>query len=282
MNASPSNIFKIAAFSDGQIGGNPAGVALYSNLPSDSDMQRIAADVGFSETAFACLIEQSRWRVRYFSPTIEVPFCGHATIALGAVLALKHGDGAYSLVLNEANISVEGQAAGLHLTAVLQSPSTRSQIAPTSLVDDVLRLFGYDRTDLDQRFPPAIAHAGADHFVVLLNSRDALARMKYDFELGKKLMARNGLVTLLFGYSEGAQRFHTRNAFAFGGVYEDPATGAASAALAGYLRDIGWAHRGEVEIIQGEDMGMRSIIRANIPAEVGRSIRVSGTARIIE
>ena len=76
--------------------------------------------------------------------------------------------------------------------------------------------------------------------------------------------------------------FHTRNPFASGGVYEDPATGAASAAFAGYLRDIDWPHQGSIDIIQGEDMGMRSRLRADIATEPGSSIRVSGSARIME
>ena len=88
-------ILKIAAFSDGDTGGNPAGVMLGEVLPSDADMQRIAAKVGFSETAFAAPTDAG-WRVRYFSPENEVPFCGHATIALGAALALQHGDGVFA------------------------------------------------------------------------------------------------------------------------------------------------------------------------------------------
>ena len=82
-------ILRIAAFSDGNAGGNPAGVAITEKHPPVEAMQRIAADVGFSETAFACPAG-SGWRVRYFSPESEVAFCGHATIALGAALALKH------------------------------------------------------------------------------------------------------------------------------------------------------------------------------------------------
>ena len=70
-----------------------------------------------------------------------------------------------------------------------------------------------------------------------------------------------------------------RNAFASGGVVEDPATGAAAAALAGYLRDIDWPHNGNVTIIQGEDMGMRSIIKMEIPSALGSSIKVTGTVR---
>jgi len=89
----------IAAFSDGTTGGNPAGVAICKTLPTEFAMQQIAADVGFSETAFA-EPRAGRWRVRYFSPETEVPFCGHATIALGAALAMDHGDGVFGLALN--------------------------------------------------------------------------------------------------------------------------------------------------------------------------------------
>jgi predicted PhzF superfamily epimerase YddE/YHI9 len=72
------------------------------------------------------------------------------------------------------------------------------------------------------------------------------------------------------------------SAFASGGVYEDPATGAATAALAGYLRDLGWPHGGAIDIVQGEDMGSRSRLHADIPAEPGSSIRVSGSARWLQ
>jgi PhzF family phenazine biosynthesis protein len=220
--------------------------------------------------------------VRYFSPAVEVPFCGHATIALGSVLALKHGDGLFSLRLNETEITVEGRTEDERFSAALHSPSTRSRPAPASLVSEVLRLFGYQPTDLDERIPPAIAHAGADHLIMMLNTREDLGRMRYELEAGRNLMVRDGLVTILFGFCETQQLFHTRNPFAYGGVYEDPATGAATAAFAGCLRDIGWPHHGVIDIVQGEDMGMRSRLRAEIPPETGRSIRVSGTARLMD
>jgi PhzF family phenazine biosynthesis protein len=81
---------------------------------------------------------------------------------------------------------------------------------------------------------------------------------------------------------ETPQLFHVRSAFAAGGVVEDPATGAAAAAFAGYLRDIGWPHGGAIDIVQGEDMGLRSLIRAEIGEVAGSSIRVSGTARFMD
>ncbi len=274
------DILKIAAFSDGDAGGNPAGVSISDQLPAEAEMQRIAAEVGFSETAFAAPLGAG-FRVRYFSPESEVPFCGHATIALGAALALQNGDGVFTLKLNQADITVEGRRDGERIAAALQSPPTRSAGAPADLVAAALDLFGYTEADLDPRIPPALIHGGADHLVLVLNRRSALAAMTYDLDAGRTLMNRAGWVTILLAYAETPQLFHTRNPFASGGVYEDPATGAASAALAGYLRDLEWPHQGVIDIVQGEDMGLRSLIRAEIPPAPGSSIRVSGTARIM-
>ncbi len=274
-------IQKIAAFSDGDSGGNPAGVVMANAFPADATMQNIAAEVGFSETAFAVPIDTG-WRVRYFSPETEVPFCGHATIALGAALALRHGDGVFPLTLNHAEITVEGRRNGELIVAALQSPPTRSAVAIPQLVTSALELFGYSPDDLDPRLPPALAHGGSDHLVLGLNSREALAAMKYNLNDGRSLMNRAGLVTIVLAYSETAQVFHSRNPFASGGVYEDPATGAAAAAFAGYLRDIAWPHGGVIDIVQGEDMGMRSRLRAEFSQISGSSIRVSGTARVMQ
>lgn len=274
------NVQRISAFSDGQTGGNPAGVFIADQLPDTAEMQRIAAEVGFSETAFATP-EGADWRVRYYSPESEVPFCGHATIALGAALALKHGDGVFTLNLLRSRITVEGRRADGKISAALQSPPTRSAPAPASLVAEALRLFGYTADDLDERIPPALAHGGADHLVLVLKTRAALAAMKYDLADGRTLMNREKLVTIMLAYAETPQLFHTRNPFASGGVYEDPATGAATAAFAGYLRDIAWAHGGVIDIVQGEDMGLRSLIRAEVPPTPGSSIRVSGLVRLM-
>ncbi|MDW5415763.1 PhzF family phenazine biosynthesis protein [Iodobacter sp. CM08] len=274
------NVLKIAAFSDGSQGGNPAGVALCDALPDAPTMQRIAKEVGFSETVFA-EPDPSGWRLRYFSPESEVPFCGHATIALGAALALQAGDGVFQLQLNHAKISVEGHAQGGELTAALQSPPTHSSAAPAELVTAALKLFALDQQDLDSRINPALAHGGADHLVLLLKSRAALAAMHYDLDSGRQLMKDAGLVTILLAFAENDQLFHTRNPFASGGVYEDPATGAATAAFAGLLRDINWPHGGVINVIQGEDMGMRSLLRAKIGPTLGESIRVSGSAHLM-
>jgi PhzF family phenazine biosynthesis protein len=82
-------------------------------------------------------------------------------------------------------------------------------------------------------------------------------------------------------HAESPRRFHARNPFPIGGIYEDPATGAAAAAFAGYLRDLSWPHGGAIEIIQGEDMGMPSRLWVEITPEPGASVRVSGKARLM-
>lgn len=275
------DVLKIAAFSDGNIGGNPAGVLIGDALPEAAEMQRIAAEVGFSETAFAAR-EGDNWRVRYFSPESEVPFCGHATIALGAALVRQFGDGTFPLVLNQARITVEGFRDGANIAAALQTPPTRSKPASPELVAEALALFGYAASDLDPAIAPALIHGGADHLVLALKSREALSAMRYDLKAGQVLMRREGLVTILLVHAEAQRLFHTRNPFASGGVYEDPATGASTAAFAGYLRDIGWPHGGAIDVVQGEDMGMRSRLHAQIGPEIGDSIRVSGTARMMD
>jgi PhzF family phenazine biosynthesis protein len=268
---------RIAAFSQGANGGNPAGVVLCEVLPPAGRMLAIAAEVGYSETVFAAPSELG-WRVRYFAPEIEVPFCGHATIALGAALALAHGDGTFTLELNDARITVTGRRDPV-LMAALQSPRTRSEPAPKELVAAALGLFSYTAADLDSRLPPTIAEAGARHLVLALTSRERLAAMQYDQEQGRQFMMAAGIVTISLVHAETSTRFHARNPFAAGGVYEDAATGAAAAALAGYLRDLGWPHGGMIEILQGEDMGVPSRLRAQITSEPGASIRVSGEAR---
>jgi PhzF family phenazine biosynthesis protein len=135
-----AGVLRIAAFSDGAAGGNPAGVWIGASLPHDTRMQRIAHAVGYSETAFAAPVGEG-WRVRYFSPEAEVAFCGHATIALGAALAQQVGDGVYALTLNDAAITVEGRREGDgRISAALQSPPTRSSAADPALVAAAVRL----------------------------------------------------------------------------------------------------------------------------------------------
>jgi PhzF family phenazine biosynthesis protein len=274
------NILKLAAFTHNGQGGNPAGVAFCDGMPGDDEMLKIAKEVGYSETAF--LVEQvDGWRVRYFAPELEVPFCGHATIALGAALGERCGEGQYSLLLNGSEIRVKAERTADGFSATLYSPVTFSEDAPQDYVDAILAGFNFTRDHLDPAFPVRFASAGARHLIFFLRDRRTLAEMKYDFDLVRSLMMAEELITISLLWPESDEVFHSRNAFASGGVYEDPATGAAAAALAGYLRDIGWPGKQEFTILQGEDMGMCSRLQVAFTPNPGESVAVSGEVRAI-
>lgn len=276
------NVLKLAAFSHDGKGGNPAGVAFCNEMPSDEEMLKVAKEVGYSETAF--LVKQGDgWRVRYFAPEMEVPFCGHATIALGAVLGERFGEGEYKLALNDSRIRVRADKLEAGFITTLQSPETHSEDAPKDFVDRILAAFiNLTMNDLDPRFPVRFANAGAKHLILVLKERKTLTEMKYPFDEVKALMNEQGLITISLLWNESDEVFHSRNAFASGGVYEDPATGAAAAALAGYLRDIGWQGKNTFTIQQGEDMGMPSRLVVKYGPKIGESVSVRGETRYIE
>ena len=282
--ASEGGILRLAAFAiDSTAGGNPAGVLIADSMPEVSTMQATAAAVGYSETVFSAPEGPAAWRVRYFAlDGGEVSFCGHATIALGAALAQKKGDGVFDLRLNDGvEITVEGRREGDQVAAALQSPPTTSVAASAGLISDVLDLFGLSSAQLDPRIPVSIASAGSTHLVVALKERATLASMAYDLEAGRQLMTSHGLLTIQLLHAESDTRLCARCAFASGGVYEDAATGSAAASLGGLLRDIKWPHHGRVEVVQGVEMGMPSRLVVEITDGIGESIKVSGIARAI-
>lgn len=270
-------IERIAAFALGGAGGNPAGVVIGAELPAPAEMQRVAREVGYSETAFAAP-EGAGWQVRYFAPEGEVAFCGHATIALGAALGRRFGAGIYPLQLSQARITVEAMQGPEGWQAALASPPTHSRAMPQALRDALLAGFGLTEADLDPSLPPSLANAGVTHGVLALASRSTLAAMEYDFDPMRALMLRKGLTTISLLWRESAGVIVSRNAFASGGVVEDPATGAAAAALAGLLRDLGQG-TGHFTIRQGEDMGAPSLLEVSAGPEAGGSVRVAGLAR---
>ena len=272
-------IERIAAFALEGRGGNPAGVVIGDALPSHAEMQRVAREVGYSETAFAAR-EGDLWQVRYFAPESEVPFCGHATIALGCALGQRFGEGRYDLQTSQARISVEAALIDAGWQAVLTSPPTWSKPMPPALQAELLRQFGLTEADLDAILSPHLAHAGATHAVLALHNRATLAAMHYGFETMLALMQREGLTSISLIYREDADTFVARNAFAVGGVVEDPATGAAAAALGGLLVDLGRS-AGSFTIRQGEDMGAPSLLHVTVTGQKGAGVRVGGSTRLL-
>jgi PhzF family phenazine biosynthesis protein len=271
------SLHRLAAFTDRADGGNPAGVWIGENLPGAEDMQRIAAEVGFSETAFICPEAGFDRTVRYYSPAAEVSFCGHATIASGVVLGREQGAGIYRLETAVGRVPVAVGPSEERWVASLTSVAPAHEPAPAKLVDGALAALRWEKKDLDLSIPPARAYAGAWHLVLAAAERKVLAALDYDFAALKTLMLQDGLTTLQLVWREQPGIFHSRNPFPVGGVVEDPATGAAAAALGGYLRNAGLIRApASILIRQGEDMGRPSRLDVRIPETGG--IVVSGTA----
>lgn len=274
---------RISSFSRGNAGGNPAGVVLADELPPAQEMQQVAADLGYSETAFAAP-DGEGWRVRYYAPVGEVAFCGHATIALGAALGAREGAGTYMLNLRDDRIAVAARQENGIWHAALQSPRTWSKPMAEDLRHGLLDAFALSDDDLDPALPPLLAFGGVQHGILALRARATLSAMAYPFEVMRDLMARHDLITVSLLYIHGPRSFVSRNAFASGGVVEDPATGAAAAALGGALVDLDWdglGQGGRFDILQGEDMGMPSEITVDVSGHPGDSVRVSGATRWI-
>jgi PhzF family phenazine biosynthesis protein len=269
-------VLRYSAFTTDPAGGNPAGVVLDAGELTEAEMRRIAAEVGYSETAFVTPEAEAEYRVRYFSPLAEVDFCGHATIATAAVLAERVGPGTVTFHTNVGPVIVGTELTGGLATATLTSVPPRSRPATDVELAEVLTALRWARTDLDPRFPPHVAFAGAEHFVLGAVSRERLAKLDYDFDALGGIMRHAGWTTVHLFWAEDSRRFHARDPFPIGGVVEDAATGAAAAAFGGYLRTVGHIETGRITISQGVDMGRPSELVVDIGAAPG--IRVTGHA----
>ena len=233
--------------------------------------------LAFSETAFVAPSTGFDRTIRYYSPEVEVPFCGHATIATGVALGELSGEGTYTLTTTVGEVPVTVSSKDGQRQASLTSVKPSHTPASEALVSKALSALGWQPDQLDLSIPPARAYAGAWHLILAVAQADRLANLDYDFEQLKALMLQDGLLTLQLIWRESFEVFHSRNPFPVGGVVEDPATGAAAAALGGYLRDTELISVPSTIVIhQGETMGRPSRLGVDIPASGG--IVVSGTA----
>ncbi|MER7080689.1 phenazine biosynthesis protein PhzF family [Saccharopolyspora kobensis] len=274
-----TEIQRLVGFSSDPNGGNPAGVVLDAVGLSDAEMLRIAADVGYSETAFVFPRGEREHDIRFFSPKAEVSFCGHATIATAVALAERDGTGRIDLHTRAGLITVDTQVDDSgRPTATLTSVPTSVRDVEPAILDEALAALGWSSDDLDPELPPRIAFGGNDHLVLAVSTREKLAALSYDFDRLGKLMADQDWTTLQLVWRESPELFHARDPFPPGGVVEDAATGAAAAAFGGYLKHLGLiAPPTAFRIHQGFDMGRPSILDVEVAADHDR-IRVTGTA----
>lgn len=287
-NAPRPEVLRYTAFSSTPDGGNPAGVVLDASALDDSDMLAIAADLGYSESAFLTAPPEGlggpagrAFTIRYFSPKAEVPFCGHATIATAVALAERTGPGELVFATRAGTVPVEVTEVDGTVRATLTSVEPHTEEIAGADLAEALAALDWPAAGLDPDFPPRIAFAGARHLVLAAANRVRLAGLAYDFARLEALMHRLDLTTLQLVWRESATVFHVRDPFPVGGVVEDPATGAAAAAFGAYVRELGLVPEDAVLTLhQGEDLGRPGELTVTLRTGDPR-IRVSGTgARI--
>ncbi|MGV9643919.1 PhzF family phenazine biosynthesis protein [Streptomyces sp. NPDC003514] len=286
-NAQPE-VLRYTAFSTSPEGGNRAGVVLDATGLDDDAMLAMAADLGYSESAFLTAPpagsegpEGRAYTIRYFSPKAEVPFCGHATVAAAIALSERIGPGELVFTTPAGVVPVEVTDEDGTVRATLTSVEPRLEEVADADLDEALAALDWPAADLDPAFPPRIAFAGARHLVLAAATRARLADLSYDFARLEALMHRLDLTTVQLVWRESPTVFHVRDPFPVGGVVEDAATGAAAAAFGAYARELGLVPEDAVlTLFQGQDMGRPGELTVTLRAGDPR-VRVSGAgARI--
>jgi PhzF family phenazine biosynthesis protein len=245
-------------------------------------MQAIAADIGYSETVFVTEERVAgdfrRNRVRYFSPIAEVPFCGHATIALAVALSARDGAGTFIFDTAVGPVAIETAGQGAAVTACFTSVEPRVAEFPDGVLATLLGLLGVDRGELHPAYPPMVAFAGNWHPILVFAERTTFDSFVFDPDPLRTLMdAQNWTGTVTTLCEIGPAEYDSRNLFPVGTITEDPATGSAAAAFGGYLRLLSLVEPpSRVVVNQGSHVGRASVLTVDIPLSGG--IVVSGEA----
>lgn len=202
-NAPRPEVLRYTAFSSTPEGGNPAGVVLDATALDDDDMLAIAAELGYSESAFLTAPpeglegpEGRTFTIRYFSPKAEVPFCGHATVATAVALAERIGPGELVFATPAGTVPVSVAEEDGTVRATLTSVAPHVEEVAEADLTEALAALDWPATDLDPAFPPRIAFAGARHLVLAAATRARLANLAYDFPRLETLMHRLDLTTV--------------------------------------------------------------------------------------
>ena len=280
-------------FTDTRFGGNQLAVLPEAHGLSDRQMQQVAREFNFSETAFVLPAEQGHTRrVRIFTPTAEVPFAGHPNIGTAFVLATT---GAFGPIDSSITVTFE-ERAGLVPIAIhrrqgrlwcqLSAPERLSlgETVSAEVLASAVSLAPEDVVTTTHR--PRVASVGLPFLVAELRDRSALERARVSGQGFDALVAR-GVVPDVHLYTRSGDEFDIRaRMFApFDGVPEDPATGSANCALAGLLSHYEAATDGTSawRIAQGVEMGRPSVLEASAEKRGGvvAVTRVGGASVLV-
>lgn len=236
-------VFYVDAFTTNTFGGNPAAVIPHAEDLTDSEMQKIANELNLSETAFLMPSTNTNadFRIRYFTPAEEVDFCGHATLGTAWLMATT-----YTWIDRKENIIFESNIGLIPVKWITENnqlkrvsmTQIRPQVSDIEINPQVVaELIGIRDTDIDDRYPIKIGNTGVSHLLVPVKTRQAIDRAEPKLNDLKKMNKDYGISTThLFTFdTDGEFDIYTRDFCPNIGIEEDPVTGAANGALAGYL-----------------------------------------------
>jgi PhzF family phenazine biosynthesis protein len=212
-----TQIFQVDAFTTRRFAGNPAAVMPLEAFPEDDLLQEIAAENNLAETAFL-VPDDGNYRLRWFTPTTEVPLCGHATLASAAVVMERLEPGRERVVFHSASgpLTVSRNGTGYVLNFPVR-PSERVE-APSGLTEAL----GVASVEV---------FANEFNYLALLENEAVLRTLAPDFAAIARL-DRGGLIVTAPG--DGDYDFVSRYFAPAKGIPEDPVTGAAHTMLAPY------------------------------------------------
>ncbi len=268
----------VDVFAERRFGGNPLAVVTDARGLSAAEMQAVAREFNYSESTFVLPPEDpaNTARVRIFTPTNEVPFAGHPNVGTAFVLgrlASLFGRATTEVMRFEEDAGIvevslvrrAGEVAGARIRAP-RTLALGEEIAP-GVIAACASLSAGDVAV--ERHKPIVASVGLPFAVAELHSLDALGRATPDtaaFREAERLHHNEHDRFSLFLYVRtGAGRVRARMFAPLSNVPEDPATGSASAALAGLLARLQRAEAAfQVTIEQGVEMGRPSVIEASV------------------
>jgi PhzF family phenazine biosynthesis protein len=288
-------LYQVDAFTKEKFLGNPAGVVPDADGLADAEMQAIARELGNPETAFVLSSDAPDHdvRVRFFTPTIEVPSCGHATIAAHYVRAVEGSLPSCTVVqkigagILPVDVVREGDDYRIRMT---QGRIEFEEPFATEQVEEILTALGLVSDDLDPRCPVQIVSTGHSKVLLGILSRGTLDALRPNLELLKEISGRigcNGYYVFTLD-SEDAEVFAHGRMFAPAiGISEDPVTGNANGPLGAYLVRHGLADPVDgllsFRARQGEAMGRPGTVEVEVEVQDSTPmlVRVAGRAVIV-
>lgn len=254
------DVYVAAAFSKDDKGGNKAGVVLGRSELTSVQKVAIAKEMGYSETAFVLDSDKADFKLQYFTPTEEVPLCGHATIAAFSTLKLLN-------MLDKPDCTIETEAGILNIHIKDDGLILMEQNRPTYLevLDSDIFTGCIERNFIDHRFPIQIVSTGLNDVMLPVDSAEHLEQLSPDFEMIANMSKAKAVVGVhaFTMIKESDVTAICRNFAPLYGIDEESATGTASCALACYLFKY-YKHQPQYIFEQGHNMGEISRIVVNL------------------